>query len=116
LGSPYDREQAGVRQRGAPMGPWVIRSAAGTSKRSFESSHVFINALREEMTKAPDIEALFGVWEQNIAMKQRMQWANHKIAPLNFLLSSHLNRSPDMDQSSGLITLTGVALSRSARL
>src|SRR4029078_1695690 len=48
--SIYDREQAGVPQRGgnkpAPTGPWRIKSVAGTSKKSFESPQGFVQALR----------------------------------------------------------------------
>jgi DNA recombination protein Rad52 len=66
----YDREQAGVRQRvtdkAAPIGPWVIRSAAGVIKESFENAESFIKKLREDMTKAQNIEDLFGIWEQNV--------------------------------------------------
>jgi len=72
----YDREQAGVRHRstskplpgGTPVnGPWVIRSAAGAIKGSFDKPVDFVRALRETMTATRDIERLFEIWEQNVA-------------------------------------------------
>jgi len=66
----YDREQNGVRkQRGAPEmhpGPWVLRSAAGSSVSSHDTCTSFVAALRRAMTEAKDIELLYRVWERNI--------------------------------------------------
>ena len=72
----YDREQAGVRKvRGAPsghtngsshIGPWVLRSETGKAASSHASSADFIEALRQAMSEADDIELLYDVWEANI--------------------------------------------------
>src|SRR5262245_15897946 len=52
----YDREQNGVRkQRRRPemhSGPWVLRSAAGSSVSSHDIPTAFIVALRRAMTEA----------------------------------------------------------------
>jgi hypothetical protein len=78
----YDREQAGVRQRvtnkAAPIGPWILRSAEGTTKGSFESADGFIKALRQDMTEAQDIEALFGIWEQNVTTVRELNAQRRK--------------------------------------
>jgi DNA recombination protein Rad52 len=71
----YDREQAGVRKtRGAPSslaekshsGPWVLRSATALSISSHDNPKLFVDALRQVMSEARDIELLYDVWEQNI--------------------------------------------------
>lgn len=71
----YDREQTGVRQRPngktvteeTAKGPWMLRLATGTLAGSFDTPDAFATALRGALTKAEDIERLFGVWEQNVA-------------------------------------------------
>jgi DNA recombination protein Rad52 len=66
----YDREQNGVRkQRGLSemrSEPWVLRSPAGSSVSSHDTSAAFIAALRRAMIEAKDIELLYDLWEQNI--------------------------------------------------
>jgi hypothetical protein len=72
----YDREQAGVRKvRGAPTGqeneqpqsgPWVLRSNTGKPRSSHDTSSGFIEALKQTMSEAQDIELLYDVWEANI--------------------------------------------------
>ena len=70
----YDREQAGVRKaRGAATasvetqaGPWVLRSETGKPVSSHDSSEEFVEALKQAMSEAHDIELLYDVWEQNI--------------------------------------------------
>jgi hypothetical protein len=71
----YDREQAGVRQppkakaspkEEAPKGPWVIRSATGIESGRYAKPAGFIDALRKAMNEAPNIEGVFGIWEQNV--------------------------------------------------
>jgi DNA recombination protein Rad52 len=66
----YDREQNGVRkQRGASemhCGPWVLRSANGSSVSNHDTRAAFVAALRGAMTEAKDIELLYDVWERNI--------------------------------------------------
>jgi hypothetical protein len=47
-------------------GPWVMRSAAGSSVSSHDTPTAFVAALRRAMTEAKDIELLYEVWEQNI--------------------------------------------------
>ena len=72
----YDREQAGVRHHAktkagqsepTPKGPWVVRSAGGAIKASFNKPMDFVAGLRAMMTEARDIERLFEIWEQNVA-------------------------------------------------
>ena len=71
----YDREQAGVRKiRGASpysgetlqIGPWVLRSSTGKPVSSHDTAKSFIEALKQAMSEAHDIELLYDVWEQNI--------------------------------------------------
>jgi hypothetical protein len=67
----YDREQLGVRKAkknkaSPPIGPWVLRSAPGVEKASFDKPSEFAGALRKAMTEANDIELLFAIWEQNV--------------------------------------------------
>lgn len=71
----YDPDQAGVRKpsRRAPhpstnklQGPWMLRSASGLSLVNYENESGFINALKQAMSVAGDIERLYDVWEQNI--------------------------------------------------
>src|SRR5262249_14522069 len=64
----YDPEQNGVRKTRAAeyIGPWVLRSARGSSASSHDTPGAFIEALRRAMTEAKDIELLYGLWEQNI--------------------------------------------------
>ena len=67
----YDPEQLGVRRRrnlngGASSGPWVLRSASGDDRASFEKPSEFAAALREAMSKEQDIQLLFAIWEQNV--------------------------------------------------
>ena len=71
----YDREQAGVRKtRGASrasaensqIGPWVLRSSTGKPVSSHDTAKSFVEALKQAMSEADDIELLYDVWEQNI--------------------------------------------------
>jgi DNA recombination protein Rad52 len=70
----YDRELAGVRKirkdAATPdeqlESPWVLRSATGDARASFERSADFVDALREAMSRADDIELLYDLWEQNL--------------------------------------------------
>ena len=71
----YDREQAGVRKaRGASPssgetlqgGPWVLSSSNGKPVSSHDTAKSFIEALKQGMSEADDIELLYDVWEQNI--------------------------------------------------
>jgi Rad52/22 family double-strand break repair protein len=77
----YDREQAGVRQRPDKVltaqvasGPWLLRSADGTSAATLSDSDAFLEALRRAMTKAESIETLFAVWEQNVATVRALNY------------------------------------------
>ena len=73
----YDREQTGVRKprafRGMHSGPWVLRSAAGSSVSSHDTRTAFVAALCRTMTEAKDIELLYDVWEQNIETLRTLQ-------------------------------------------
>ena len=68
----YDPEQAGVRQ---PKGnavqateePLVLRAAEGKPSGTYDSAEAFAKALRHKMERAPTIELLFAIWEQNVA-------------------------------------------------
>src|SRR5262245_15934008 len=66
----YDREQASVRkprnERAAAtehgsVGPWVLRSATGSSIKTLEQPDEFAAALRKALSEARDIELLFSV-------------------------------------------------------
>jgi len=82
----YDREQAGVRQNSKAKpasqallakGPWVIRS--GSAKASFTKPNDFVRALREAMTESRDIERLFEIWEQNVAIVRELNASREKL-------------------------------------
>jgi hypothetical protein len=84
----YDREQAGVRHHsktkpGLPepvaKGPWVVRSAGGAIKRSFDKPVDFVQAIREAMTEARDIERLFEIWEQNVATVRELNASREQL-------------------------------------
>jgi len=64
----YDRDQNGVRKprggRQVSTGPWTLRS--GSEEATFDKPSDFAAALRKAMTEAPDIEALFAIWEHNV--------------------------------------------------
>jgi len=66
----YDRELNGVRNRKAlaPELPsaWILLTARGEPQQTCDSPKRFLAELREAMSKAPTIEALFAVWEQNL--------------------------------------------------
>src|SRR5262245_9222988 len=66
----YDREQTGVRKRRRgpqmPSGPWVLRSATGSSVSSHNMPTAFVAALHRAMSEVNDIEPLYDLWEQNI--------------------------------------------------
>ena len=72
----YDREQAGVRklrsgsngqaEENSQIGPWVLHSSGGKPISTHEASKPFIEALKQAMSEADDIELLYDVWEQNI--------------------------------------------------
>ena len=70
----YDRELTGVRKaRRAPVstaddqtGPWVLRSGTGAPVASHENTIDFIEALRQAMSEAGDIELLYEVWQRNL--------------------------------------------------
>jgi DNA recombination protein Rad52 len=83
----YDREQAGVRHHSkakaaipepVAKGPWVVRSA-GASKGSFDKPVDFVQALREALTEARDIERLFEIWEQNVATVRELNASREKL-------------------------------------
>ena len=47
-------------------GPWVLRSSTGKPRSSYDTSSGFIEALKQAMSEAHDIEFLYDVWEPNI--------------------------------------------------
>ena len=82
----YDREHAGVRQSSKikasipeVTGPWVLRSATGTETSRFAKAADFVNGLREAMSGAHDIEALFAIWENNVATVRILNGAKKTI-------------------------------------
>jgi hypothetical protein len=72
----YDREQLGVRkarsqstgltEENLPVGPWVLRSNTGEPVSSHDTAKAFVEALKQAMGDANDIELLYDVWEANI--------------------------------------------------
>ena len=72
----YDREQAGVRKArrasscqgedSSQSGPWVLCSSSGKPASSHDTSKSFIEALKQAMGEANDIELLYDVWEANV--------------------------------------------------
>jgi DNA recombination protein Rad52 len=80
----YDRDQAGVKKtKGAPAadtshtGPWVLRSRKGIAVASHDSPKLFVDALRQTMSDARDIELLYDVWEQNIEVLRAVHWSTN---------------------------------------
>jgi hypothetical protein len=78
----YDREQTGVRRpkgktalKQTAEGPWLLRSAKGTSLGTFKCAEEFAHALRREMAEVRNIELLFSVWEQNVASVRALSYA-----------------------------------------
>ena len=66
----YDAEQNGVRRReakGAKAGPWVLQARDG-SENAFSTTVEFAQALKHELSSAPDIEKLFALWERNVTV------------------------------------------------
>ena len=68
----YDAEQSGVRRREGKdkkmnSGPWLLHAGDGSVSDSFTTSGSFADALRTNLTSAPDIENLFELWERNVA-------------------------------------------------
>jgi DNA recombination protein Rad52 len=63
----YDKQNGVRKQRGAPemhSGPWMLRSASGSSVSNHDTPTAFVAALRRAMTEAKNIELLYDVWEQ----------------------------------------------------
>ena len=48
------------------IGPWVLRSSTGKPVSSHDTAKSFVEALKQAMSDAHDIELLYDVWEQNI--------------------------------------------------
>ena len=93
----YDPEQAGVgRPRGEKAcdpddsGPWVLRTATGSSQKTLEKPEGFAAALRDVMEKAEDIEALFAVWEQNVETVRAINRHLRSRAPVSGALAQDL--------------------------
>ena len=93
----YDPEQAGVgRPRGEKAcdpddsGPWVLRTATGSSQKTLEKPEGFAAALREAMDNAEDIEALFAVWEQNVETVRAINRHLRSRAPVSGALAQDL--------------------------
>jgi DNA recombination protein Rad52 len=73
----YDPEQNGVRKqsglRDIRSGPWVLRSASGSSVSSHDTPATFIASLGRAMSETKDIELLYDLWEQNIETLRTLQ-------------------------------------------
>jgi DNA recombination protein Rad52 len=84
----YDREQVGVRKvRGASngqgekisqSGPWVLRSSSGRFVSSHDTSRGFIEALKQVMSEARDIELLYDRWAANIETLRAVHRSNNE--------------------------------------
>jgi DNA recombination protein Rad52 len=65
----YDAEQHGVRRR-EPKGKedksWMLHAGDG-AESAFANATDFADALKNQLTSAPDIEKLFELWERNVA-------------------------------------------------
>jgi hypothetical protein len=77
----YDRELAGVRYPSTkPLpqqiskGPWILRCATGDRIATLSKPSSFIEALRRSMSSAANIEALFAVWEKNVATVRALNY------------------------------------------
>jgi hypothetical protein len=112
----YDPEQTGVRHpKGAitPQEPWILQSADGAPAGSCDDAKSFAVALRLEMKKAPTIEMLFAVWEQNIATvrainyrlklngAKRDTFATDLVAHLKSCAAALVEQAPDTPIRSG---------------
>ena len=74
----YDPEQTGVRQLKGTVAlkePWMLHTSEGTLTGTYHDKNAFADALWQEMEKAPTIELLFAVWEQNIATVRSINYA-----------------------------------------
>jgi len=100
----YDRELNGVRNRKAllPEVPsaWTLVSATGELQQTCESPELFLAQLREAMSQAPTIEALFAVWEQNLA----------NVRLINKVLISHARKDTSAYDLVGHLRSCAVAL------
>ena len=95
----YDREQAGVRKtRGASpssgeilqSGPWVLRSSTGKPVSSHDTAKSFVEALKQAMSEAHDIELLYDVWEQNIETLRVLHRSTNERPDIVPTMVSHL--------------------------
>lgn len=95
----YDREQAGVRKaRGASVssvessqaGPWVLRSSTTKPVSSHDTSGGLIEALKQAMSEAQDIELLYDVWEANIETLRHVHRSSNKQPGVVPTMVSHL--------------------------
>ena len=96
----YDREQTGVRkvrsgsnghaEEASPTGPWVLCSEIGKPLSSHESSKQFVEALRQAMSEADDIELLYDVWERNIETLRVLHRSSNERPGLVPTMVSHL--------------------------
>lgn len=93
----YDPDQAGVRKtKSEAPTSWTLRTASGEAKASFEKPSEFAEALRKAMSEAPDIEALFALWEQNVdtlrCINQTLKQRHLKKSGVAPQLVEHLKR------------------------
>jgi hypothetical protein len=102
----YDRDLKGVRKpRGGdaakPLRPFILHSASGAEEASFEKPSAFTAALRNTLSRAPSIEALFAIWEQNVDAVR----AAHRV-----LKQEHLAKSGVVPQLVAHLKACAVAL------
>ena len=71
-------------------GPWVLRSASGSSVSRHDMPAAFIASLRQEMTEAKDIELLYDLWEQNIETLRTLQRYSKEMPGIVPKLVAHL--------------------------
>jgi DNA recombination protein Rad52 len=90
----YDPEQNGVRKQRAltevRSGPWVLRSASGSSVSRHDTPVAFITSLRQAMAEAKDIEVLYDLWEQNVDTLRTLQRYSKEESGIIRKLVAHL--------------------------
>ena len=81
----------GKRTRTRQIGPWVLRSEHWQSlSSSHDTSKDFVEALKQAMSEADDIELLYDVWEQNIETLRALHRSSNERPGIVPTMVSHL--------------------------